>query len=203
MSCNNCSNITLPQGSTGDTGATGADGLDGVALLGTTTNRPSTSSTSLASIVNIPIDVSTVFSETGDALEFEVLFSYNYVSGTDGGQVLLQLQDGTSSISIPSVFTVGMSTGLQGCSLKGTIIRDSDTSITYSCRIEQLSNTVYSAPTNILSGAIKQTYIDTSVGLTSIDNTSANLKLVARGVLNAGTNNIKVEFFKLTALKLI
>ena len=41
----------------------------------------------------------------------------------------------------------------------------------------------------------------TTVNPGTIDNTSSNLVLSAKGVVNSGTNSIKVEFFKLKAIK--
>jgi len=206
--CKNCSNVTLPQGNTGATGpagpagTNGTNGLDGAALLGTKFNRPSTSALTLSEITNIPIDVSAVFAEAGDAIEYEIAFSYNYVSGTHGGSVQLSLEDGINSVGVlGSPAAVG--SGLQSCLISGTIVRVSDSAINHNYTISQLASTQYSSPINTIGGAPKSVNYVTVTNPGTIDNTSANLKLSAKGILNAGTNNIKVEFFKVKAIKLL
>jgi uncharacterized membrane protein len=206
--CKNCSNVTLPQGNTGATGpagpagTNGTNGLDGAALLGTKFNRPSTSALTLSEITNIPIDVSAVFAEAGDAIEYEIAFSYNYVSGTHGGAVQISLEDGINTVGmLTSPAAVG--SGLQACLISGTIVRVSNSAINHNYTISQLASTQYSSPINVIGGAPKSVNYVTVTNPGTIDNTSASLKLSAKGILNAGTNNIKVEFFKVKAIKLL
>jgi len=211
MGCSNCSNITLPSGSTGsqgpqgipgNNGTNGTNGLDGASLLGTKFNRPSTSALTLSEITNIPIDITEVFSTTGDAVEYEIAFSYNYVSGTHGGAVQISLEDGINTVGmLTSPAAVG--SGLQACLISGTIVRVSNSAINHNYTISQLASTQYSSPINVIGGAPKSVNYVTVTNPGTIDNTSASLKLSAKGILNAGTNNIKVEFFKVKAIKLI
>jgi len=209
MGCNNCSNITLPQGNVGPTGATGAtgangtNGLDGAALLGTVFTRPSTSAITLSEITNIPIDVSEVFSTTGDAIEFEVVYSFDYVSGTDGGNIQLSLEENINTLPLFSNMPLINDDGFQSVIVQGTIVRASNTSINYSLTVFQPASAVYSSPKSQIGNIYDRGNWITVTNPGTIDNTSANLKLSAKGIVYDGNNNIKVEFFKVKAIKLI
>lgn len=209
MSCNNCSNITLPQGSigpagpTGATGANGTNGLDGASLLGTKFNRPSTSAITLSEITNIPIDVTQVFSATGDALEFEIIYSFNYVSGTDAGNIQLSLEENINTLPLFSNMPLINDNGFQSVMIKGTIVRASDSSINYNLEVFQPASAIYSSPKSQIGNIYDRGNSITVTNPGTINNTSANLKLSAKGVLNDGNNSIIVEFFKLKAIKLI
>lgn len=202
--CVDCSNITLPQGNTGNTGPTGAagtDGLDGASLIDALFSRPSTSAITLSEITNIPIDVTKVFSDTGDGLEYEIYYSFNYSSSTDGGNVQLSLEDGINSIDLLNASPISITQYYAGIVVYGTIIRRSDSSINHTRHIRQIPNNTYSSPTDIISGKVNNEVYSTTVNPGTIDNTSSNLVLSAKGVVNSGTNSIKVEFFKLKAIK--
>jgi hypothetical protein len=209
MGCNNCSNITLPQGSvgpagpTGATGANGTNGLDGASLLGTKFNRPSTSAITLSEITNIPIDVSEVFSTTGDAIEFEVVYSFDYISGTDGGNIQLSLEENINTLPLFSNMPLINNDGFQSVIVQGTIVRASNTSINYSLTVFQPASAVYSSPKSQIGNIFDRGNWITVTNPGTIDNTSANLKLSAKGIVYDGNNNIKVEFFKVKAIKLI
>lgn len=208
--CLDCSNITLPQGNTGNTGPTGAtgaagtngtDGVDGASLIDALFTRLSTSATSLSEITNIPIDVTKAFVDTGDGLEYEIYYSYTYTSGTDGGNVQLSLEDGINTIALLNASPISITQYYAGIVVTGTIIRRSDSSINHTRHIRQVPNNTYSSPTDIISGKVNNEVYTTTVNPGTIDNTSANLILSAKGILNSGTNTINVEFFKLKAIK--
>ena len=162
--CLNC-DITIPSGSTGATGpqgpagangTNGTNGNDGVALIDTIFTRPQTSATSLSEITDIPIDISTVFTSTGDALEYEVYFSYEQVSGTEGGLVQVTLQDGSNTIPLITSSTgTTIGNGLNGVIVEGTIVRTGNSSINHTRWLRSLGDAVYSSPKAIISGNCK------------------------------------------------
>jgi len=208
--CLNCSDITVPQGIQGPTGpqgpagtngTNGTNGLNGAALINTIFTRPSTSATGgYTEITNIPLDITKVFSATGDAVEFEILFSYEYVSGTVGGNAKLTIEDGTNVLTL---FSAGLGGGIQAVQAKGTIVRASNSSINLNFDISQPASALYSSPSSTIGPVYERGTIYTITNPGTIDNTSSSLKLSAKGLLGAGTNNIKVEFFKAVSLKKI
>lgn len=207
-SCDDCTGITLPQGLQGPTGPTGpagtngsngTNGVDGEVLVDTIFSRESTSATGgLSEIDSVAIDINDIFNATGDGLEFEVIMSYNYVSSTHGGTAALHFEDGVNSIQLRSA---GLGLGIEAVVFTGTIIRASASAINYNITVAQPASSVYSSPTNTVGPVVERGTIYTTTNPGTINNNSASLKLAAKGVLNAGTNSIKVEFFKVKSLK--
>lgn len=208
-SCDDCTGITLPQGLQGPTGATGpagtngsngTNGVDGEVLVDTIFSRESTSATGgLSEIDSVAIDINDIFNATGDGLEFEVIMSFNYVSGTNGGTAALHFEDGINSLQLRSA-GLGQG-GFEAVVFTGTIIRTSASTINYNINVSQPATSVYSSPTSVVGPVVERGSVYTTTNPGTINNNSASLKLVAKGVLNAGTNSIKVEFFKVKALK--
>ena len=203
--CLNCNDITIPQGNTGDTGpqgppgTNGTNGSDGASIIDSIYSRPSTSAISTSSITHIDIDVNKIFNSVGDNIDYEVYISYTYISGTDGGSASIYLEDGTNSINLfPSGIPI-VNKGLQALIFKGSIKRTSSSSINHKLEITQTANAHYSSPIENISGALSNTYIVTNPG--TINNNSASLKLNVKGSLSDGANNLKVEYFRVTALK--
>lgn len=196
----NCNGITLPVGAKGDQGPTGPAGNDGGVIIDSIFDRDLTHGLAFTEINSIPIDITKVFNAVGDGLEYEVVFSYHYSAGNDGGNVRLILTDTGNTIVLGTAPAIGDK--LQSCIIKGTIIRVSDSAVNYTAHIAQPTSLVYSAPTSIvndLSQRGQSLYISRDPG--TIDNTSVNLKLSAQGILNGAANSIIVEEFIVKSIK--